>query len=269
MGLCIWNDAALADRSHYGRMGHIVGDSWGRGFGLGVFAENMPPDHPMYRFRSAPSMAETVFVDHGRADRLCYTEIAANDPQAPTKIRERIRARVIRSGDVVFVEDAGDHESDPAAREAMLLELRAAVTERHDITCVLQTTPDYAAAPNEQWDTVFGARTMNQAIRDAARADIAQVGQTLLLDLDPVMDWWKTWIYGQHGLPAFRDPWHPNEWGQLLWVGEMLKAGGWRGLASCVTAQTIAAVNTGYTWYGSPYMTDAQARLYAAQALLR
>ena len=269
MGLCPWNDAALADRPVYGRMGHILGDSWGRGYALGVFAEQVPSTHPLFRFRSAPAMAESVFVDNGRPDRFCYTEIAANDPLAATKLRERIRGRAIRSGDVVFVEDAGDHECDPDLREAMLTEIRAAVTERHDITCVLQTTPDYATATNEQWDTVFCTRTMNQAIRDAALADIAQVGQTLLLDLDPKMDWWKTWIAGQHAILAYRDLIHPNEWGQAFWVGEMLKAGGWRGLTSCVTAQTIAAGNPSYLWNGSPYMTEAVARAYMTQALLR
>jgi hypothetical protein len=269
MGLCPWNDAALADRSAFGRMGHILGDSWGRGYALGVFAETVPASHPVYRFRSAPSMAETVFVDNGSADRFCYTEIATNDPLAPDKVRQRIRDRVIRSGDVVFLEDAGDHECDSNVRYDMLRELRAAVTERHDITCVLITTHDYSCTLNEQWDTVFVSTTMNQAVRDAALANVAQVGQTLLLDLDPKMDAWKNEAYGQRLLPVYGDNIHPNIWGQLFWTGEMLKVGGWRGMTSCLTAQSIAALNTGYTHYGSPYMGGGQTEIYVRQCLLR
>lgn len=269
MGYCPWNDLALADRSHYGRMGHLVGDSWSRGYALGVFAEAVPPSHPMYRLRSPAAMAETVFADNGRPDRFCFTGIAPNVAQAPDLIRERIRNRVIRSGDVVFVLDAGDHNQDPGLYATSLAAIRDAVTGRHDITCVLMTTPDYSTTPAMQWDTPFNGQTMNQAIRAVATADVPSVGQTLLLDLDPKMDTWKQLIYGQHLLPAFLDPIHPNFWGQALWTGEMLKAGGWRGLTSCVTAQTIAAVNPGYTFYNSPYMTDPQARTYMATALLR
>jgi hypothetical protein len=250
-----------------------VGDSWWRGYGLGVFGDQVPANHPVFRLRSPSSMAELILTDNGRPhDRLCQVGGAAvNLDGTADLLRRRLRDGIIRAGDVVFLEDAGDHSGNPDEYEARLLELRAAITERHHVTCVMMTTPDYVTDPALQWDyPLVGGRTMNDAIRAAARADLDQVGQTLLLDHNATMDWWRIYAYGQHGLPMMLpDGIHTSLWGQLLWVGDMLRVAGWRGLTNLSTITSIFSANPGYTYYGSQYANPSVVQQYVTYCVAR
>lgn len=128
-----WYSALLNDRGRHDRIIHLYGDSIFHGWALRDFPEALDPAHPLYAFRSIPSMANAALQDNGCTVRFAYGGAAIGDPAAPQTIRDRIAAGVIRSGDVVVFEDAGSHGSDPAAYCAQWQALRAAAGDRHDI----------------------------------------------------------------------------------------------------------------------------------------
>ena len=243
--------------------------------GLRDFPEALDPAHPLYAFRSIPSMANAALQDNGCTVRFAYGGAAIGDPAAPQTIRDRIAAGVIRSGDVVVFEDAGSHGSDPAAYCAQWQALRAAAGDRHDITVVMMSMFDYLTNPElmpaYQYDVAIGGMTMNQATYAAARADLGCIGQTLWLDMNAKMDQWRNSALNGDGVNVIHpDGIHPNVWGQMLMVGEIMKAVGLRPyIADVPSAMALAQANYLALAYGGPNFTANRAREYAKHCLMR
>ncbi len=262
MSLCIFNDEIVANRNKYDKVVHLVGDSISRGYALGVFADGVPSNHPYYILRSIPSMANSVLANSNSPHRLCY--------MSGTDVRARFRDGVIRSGDVVIFEDAGEHGSDPVAYKQMIANLRAAITDKHNVTAVFMSMFDYYPVPNFQYDTPFNGKTINQATYEAATEDTNHVGQTLFLDMNSLMDGWKASSEGQQGVPIILDGIHPNVWGQMFMTGEYLKIAGLRPyLTNASDLYNVIYANWQTFAYGSPYFTQNRAIEYANFCIYR
>ena len=232
------HDAVAADRSAYGRVIHLFGDSISRGFALDVYGETILETEPLYPYASIRATVNWVFQTN---DRLPHDvavfggTLGDRDGSAWPGIRERIRDGVIRSGDIVFVQDAGDHQiiGTPDDYEAWWAEVRRIFTERHDITLVMTSTADYCHTANlgcmaeHQFDRVFGSRTYNEAMHAAATADRGYVGQTLWLDMNALMDAKRDEVLAEYGVDIILpDGIPPNVWGQPYMTGLYLKVSG-------------------------------------------
>lgn len=268
----------LVDRDRRGRVIHLYGDSIARGYGLGIFADQVDQPHPLYELRSIGSTANIVLAENGRKDVFAYGGAAIVEGETTAEvIRERVASGVIRSGDVVVIEDAGKHSCDPGDYADKIADLREAITEQHDITAIFMTMFDYpdgsnlASNPDYQYDLPFGGETINQAIAEAVTEDRDYVGQSRLLDMNARMDQWRSSALAIDGVPVMRpDGIHPNVWGQMRMAGEILKAAGLRPyLSTTESVQTIARVNYQALAYGAAGFTASRAAAYASNCLLR
>jgi hypothetical protein len=251
-----WFSGLVASRT--ARAIVLFGDSISRGYALGGFAD-VPElaTHPLYEFRSIASMGNPALRENGRPEVIAYAGNAVREPSAPARVQSLISDGVIRRGDVVFIEDAGDYARFSPQYRDELIALRRAVVEREAVTCVLMTMFDYSSDPAFQFDTKDAAgMTRNDAIRAAAAADIPHVGDTILLDMNAKMDEWRTSALGQDGVDVIHaDGIHPNVWGQMFMTGEILKAAGVGYLATINSAASLAQANWDVLRYGSPYWT--------------
>lgn len=269
--------AAAAEGST--RTVHFYGDSISRGYAVGEFEP--PTTHPLYLFRSPASMLQAVLDANGIGDRAEYgTWLIGARPLAdraetsyrPEYIREAFASGTIRPNDVVVLEDAGPHGGDPDWYRATLTSLRAEITEHHDVTCLIVSTPDYPPAPPEcQWDRPLnGAVSMNQAVKEAALLDRPSMGRTVLIDLDAVMDARRATSIATDGVDLMhRDGIHFNVWGQLLFVGLVLHAAGYSDrIATLEPIAATAAAHSGSLAYGASAFSADRARQYVDWLLL-
>lgn len=280
-GVDPWYQTLISDRGRYAKAIHLYGDSIARGYALKQFADEVSSSHPMYGFRSIAAMANALLADNGLPHVVAYgglalTYVDGGYVSGAATIRARVSSGVIRSGDVVVIEDAGEHSCDPDEYEALMLDVRRAVTERHDVTCILMSMFDYQVPPNSlppqyQFDYPFGGRSMNDATRAAAAAQIAAVGQTLYLDMNAIMDQWRGSAMRADGVEVMHpDGIHPNVWGQMRMTGEILKAAGLRPYLSVdITNRALARANYQALAYGSSSFTASRAEAYSTYCLLR
>lgn len=259
----------LTDRRRFGRVIHLYGDSIFHGWALGQFADDTPPTHPLHAFRAPASMANLILEENGVRTRFAYGGVAIGDPASPDLLRSRAEAGVIRAGDVVALEDAGDHNEDPGSYEKEWQALRAAVTDRQAVTAVLMSMFDYHPDPRYQYDAPFGGVTMNQAIRAAARAR-GGPGKCVWLDMNAAMDAWRSFAQASDGVAVMHeDGIHPNVWGQMLLSGELLKVAGLRPHIRTVgSVVTAARRNYPALAYGSATFTADRAESYTRRCLL-
>ncbi len=245
--------AVAADRSAVGRVIHLYGDSISRGYALGQFGETVPSlsggsANPLYPFGSIRATANWILQINNRLphDVFVYGGSFANQyGSLLSNIAQRIKDGVIRSGDVVIVEDAGDHDwiGTPDDYEAWWADIRRTITERHDITLVMMSMFEYchsgnfACDPANQYDHPVGGRTYNEATEAAAKADQHYVGQTLWVDMNALMDAKRAEVLATYGVDIMlADGVHPYIWGQNFMAGIYLKVSGARLHVSTVEA---------------------------------
>jgi hypothetical protein len=243
---------------------HLCGDSIARGFGLGTFASKVPPSHPLYVFRAIWSMGNVVLEENNIAARIAHVPIGLQDGSPPWELLERVSRRTIRSGDWVFFEDAGPHGSEPDEYESnwngMLQSAAGPGIHR-----ALLTMFDYPPAPLEaRYDVSFKGRTMNDVNRAAAQANGA-----VLVDSNKSMDAWVAFARQTDGASVMHpDGVHPNVWGQLRMLKDLLITAGLRSsLRTVASLQSPAAANYRLLAYGAPAWTPQRARAYCASLL--
>ena len=285
-------DTVLLNRGAVDRVIHIYGDSISRGYGTGVFSDEMSPSDPLYAFRSIWSAINLTLADNS------LLTFDTTDPEKIVKgkwlsahmgpaigttgtaalIESRVKAGTIRAGDIVVFEDAGDHGSNPADYQAEWEALRLAVAGKHNVTVIMMTMFDYIdpanthLMPSCQYDVSIGGVTMNAATIAAYNADLGCVGQTILIDMNARMDKWKTDAFNLHNVAVMNpDGIHPNVWGQMLMAGEIIKACGLLPyISSTATCEAVAAANYAALAYGGGVAFDSsRSASYAKFCLLR
>lgn len=274
----------IANRSQYGKVVHLRGDSISRGFALGQFEDDplnpLDPNHPLFAFRSMASMANWALdVNNRPTDRVAYA-----GPIDAADIAFRIAQGTVQPGDVIVLEDAGFVTCGTAAYYTFLKDARAAAAQA-GITCLMLTTPDYLpAGQNEpaQFDLPHSSGpsdsgTLNDIWRRAATfgADAVSAsgsafhaGVTRLIDMNAILDSKRASALAQDGVDLFRnDAIHPNVWGQMRYVQHIMAAAGLRQYITDVTPlQDLAAANWEALGYGStdPDWNANRARTYVA-----
>lgn len=270
--------AAIANRAQYGRLIHFYGDSIARGYGLGVFADQVDPAHPLYAFRSVASMANWALEINGRSERVAYCGGIST-----TAITARISAGVIQAGDMVVLEDAGDYAAGPNSYYANVMWPARQAAAQSGVTVVMMSMFEYCHDGNMacgtafQYDTAIGAQgTLNDATRRAAlvaangnASGSVLPGVTRFIDMNWVMDSWRSSALSVDGVDVMlSDGVHPNVWGQMKMAREILGVAGLRSyLANVDPIQDLAEAHYADLAYGSATFTGSRARAYVAANL--
>ncbi len=287
----VQGDALCVDvvkhRNDHGAIVHLFGDSIARGRALDNYEDGDRPldaRHPLYRFRSIASTANWALEHNGRPERFAYC--GAIDAEL---IASRVASGVIRAGDTVVLEDAGNYQPGVAAYYRFLLDARHAA-EAPGVTVVMMTMFDYCVGSNmacanadAQYDRPRrngpdDTGTLNAATRGAAtvrvspqrgRARGRQPGRTVLIDMNAIMDDWRSTALTADGVTVMdNDGVHPNVWGQMKMTQHILAAARLRPYITDVDPlQDLAEENHPALSYGSTTFSPARARVYVAEML--
>lgn len=269
----------VANRDSYAKVIWLYGDSISRGFATGTFTDLMSPTDPLFQFASIANMADMALSENGVINQAIVV-YAGNISAAD--IGAKFASGLIRSGDVVVVEDAAVPSASiattPDQYRDWWLTIRDAATRYHDVTLVMMTMFDYchdgnlACTTTNQFDTVqSGGKTWNDAIREAASADPDDyVGQTLLIDMNAAMDNWRSSALSLDGIDVMHgDGIHPNVWGQMKMVGLILRTCGLRYMINTVeTMKALASANIATLKYGVSSFTASRATVYVPYLML-
>lgn len=271
---------ALENRSSLGRVIHLYGDSISRGDALGTFPDLLDPAHPLYAFRSIPSTANWALMHNNRPERFAYCGNIN-----PTSIANRIASGVIRSGDMIVLEDAGDVSSTLGAYYTAMWNARVAASTA-GVTIVMMTMFEYchdgnlACGADLQWDLPrysgpSNAGTLNDVLRRVGTVTTNPLtgqglpGSTVLIDMNWVMDSWRNSALSIDGVDVILpDGVHPNVWGQMKMVQHLFAAAGLRQyIVNVDPMQDLAEAHYTDLAYGSATFTGARARVYVAANL--
>jgi hypothetical protein len=272
-------DAMISDRGAFGMVVHLYGDSISRGIALGKYesgSDPLNPTDPLYAFRSIESTANWALELNARSERFVYCGNIK-----PEVIKARIRSGIIRAGDTIILEDAGDYVDGPDSYYQFWLDARRAASE-DGVALVMMTMFDYCENDNQacamQFDAPVGGQgTLNDAIRRAANVSAnpvrpdghTQSGNLHFIDMNWVMDAWRRSALSIDGVDVMRrDGVHPNVWGQMKMTQHYLVAAG---LSPYVTEvgplEELAEQNAAVLAYGAPTFTGSRARTYVASML--
>ena len=272
-------DAMIRDRDSFGAVAHLYGDSISRGAALGKFEDGsdpLDPAHPLYAFRSIEATANWALEHNGRNERFVYCGNII-----PRVIKARVASGLIRPGDVIILEDAGDYAEGPRSYYQFWSSTRRALSES-SITLVMMTMFDYCEDGNlacsMQFDAIVGTQgTLNDATRRAANITDnpvrpnghSQNGNFRFIDMNWIMDDWRRSALTIDGVDVMsRDGVHPNIWGQMKMTQHYLIAAGLdRYIVDVSPLQDLAERNAAALAYGSTTFTGSRARAYVAAML--
>ncbi len=231
----LYNELARA-RDSYGRVIHLFGDSIMRGYGTGVFADTMQESDKLYVLRSPASMINIIANENALQIFAAYggpIGLPENCADGAARIKQLSDALIIRPGDIVVIEDAGDHNGNVKQYEACMRKLRAAVVRLKSVTLLLMTVFDATVERYRErgfpwhmksFDLPFKGYSHNDAIIRAASTP-QDKGRTLLIDIDRILDRVRAYnllLYDSDIL--MDDKIHLNVLGQLHLVCEILRA---------------------------------------------
>ncbi len=202
------------NRSEYGRVIHIYGDSIARGWGFGVFEYK----NPLNRIQD---IAQMLLRDNGVSKQELFFRFAWT--QDVKRISQELNSGMIKDGDVVVFEDAGPHEDNVEQRRQRFLAIKETVKKsRREVSLVLTTMFDYWPTPlyyNSEYDALIGdsGMTMNQVV-----LEIAADGYPSVLDWNKQMDQAVEALRLFGVSPMHRDGVHPNIFGNFLLAASLL-----------------------------------------------
>jgi hypothetical protein len=253
-------DAVIANRSRYGKVLWLFGDSIYRGTALRKYSDRYTRAEievePLWPFRAPCSMINLAFADSGLLNDgdfdiireaefiACFAgDVGQPGPLEKTlaRIRSLQNSRAIRASDAMVFLNAGPHTSDPDLYEAQWIELRKLATAVSGVTMYICDTFDNLTKqmgrkkgdqPVESfmyevpWTSPSGrSRTHNQATRDAVAFPLETPGRTELLELATVIKDWHAESLATTGVPIYMaDGIHLNVWGQMRLAGRHLRA---------------------------------------------
>jgi hypothetical protein len=268
---------ATTNRAALGRVVFMFGDSISRGYGLGVFADNpaLTSAHPLWVFRSIAATANAALAANSRNERFAYC-----GGLSATDIGDLITANVIKSTDLVIVEDAGDYAGTVNDYYSLMFGVRVA-TAGAGVPVAFITMFDYCESANmacsidAEYDKIRTGGTWNDATRRAATITnnpvfgSAFAAPTSLIDMNWLMDVWRGAAIGTDGVDVMNtDGVHPNVWGQLKMTQHYLAVAGLlQHIADIDALQDVAEANYSSLAYGSLTFTSSRARDYVAALL--
>lgn len=202
------------NRSEYGRVVHIYGDSIARGWGFGIFEYK---NH----LNRIQDIAQMLLRDNGVSEQELFFRFAWS--QDVKRISQELSSGMIRDGDIIVFEDAGPHEDNVEQRRERFLTIEEAVKgSGREVSLILTTMFDYWPTPpyyNSEYDALIGdsGMTMNQVV-----LEIAADGYPSVLDWNKQMDQAVEALRLFGVSPMHRDGVHPNIFGNFLLATSLL-----------------------------------------------
>lgn len=212
----------VRERATFGTLIHFYGDSIMRGFGFHDYA------HPSFLNRIPDTVGVLL-----KASGLTPATVAPRYPgtQDPGAIWADVYLGLVRPGDSVVWEDAGQHFDDlEAYRKWVELVSFAAFSGKKpqdgkpgaEVRLVFTTTADYDPPPayyNSQYSIPVGKS--DRSINDVIRSEAGRSG-ALLLEWKALMD--RALVLVQpYGVPLMHpDGVHPNHFGNYLYAASLL-----------------------------------------------
>lgn len=229
------------NRDSFQRVVHMRGDSFMRGYGLGIFPDQATEeqrDTPYWKYRSPAS----TFNEFAPPGIVAGYAGASGQPDSfqlddvEGEIRQQIRDRIIRAGDVVVFEDAGLQYGSPREYLKNWRRLRY-VFSRAQVTLVFVTAPDRikgetvggVSAALYSFNHQFAGLSHNDAIRIAAENDT-------LVDLARLIDTAEK----EGRTPMHRDMIHINVEGQCILVKALFEKLSIHSNGDCLSYHPIA-----------------------------
>ena len=264
-----YNELARA-RDSYGRVIHLFGDSIMRGYGTGVFADTMQESDKLYVLRSPASMINIIANENALQIFAAYggpIGLPENCADGAARIKQLSDALIIRPGDIVVIEDAGDHNGNVKQYEACMRKLRAAVVRLKSVTLLLMTVFDATVERYSErgfpwhmksFDIPFKGYSHNDAIIRAASTP-QDKGRTLLIDIDRILDRVRAYNLLLYDFDILMDDKiHLNVLGQLHLVCEILRAAGlYRDDLRLAGIEEVAIANAEKLGLTSPSLAQA------------
>lgn len=210
--------AAQIKRSDYQRVVHFYGDSIGRGRGLGEYEMSSSLDR-------IEDTAQLLLRDNGVSNKQLLFRYAWT--QDTGQMAAELKAGMIRDGDIIVYEDAGQHEDDIGKRRQRFLNIEKIVRDSgRKVQLVFTTMFDYQPASgfyNSNYDALVGdsGMTMNQVV-----VQVAASGSTSLLDWNEQMDSAVVALTPYGISPMLPDGVHPNALGNVLLAASLVKYAG-------------------------------------------
>ena len=236
-------NAISANRDAYKRVVHLLGDSISRGWALGTFPDVAPPEvkaSSRWPLRSPASMVNLLIADAGLngeivvafADHLGFPDDARVATQA-TKVAKLIADNVIRQGDLVVLEDAGNHPRDPDRYELQWRRVLQPLAAS-GATVIMVDMFDYITdtevggdpADTYRFSVAFkGGATGAMRSHNDATAAAARSAGVPLIPLHKRMDAYRSTALDRFKTdPIHRDGIHPNIWGQCVFAAVIAEA---------------------------------------------
>ena len=178
-----------------------VGDSFERGFSFGRFSDSVSPGHPLWDIASPAHVANLLLRANDvhvrfRAGLGGLSIGSITQANLAADVASYVAAHGLTEGDWMIFEDAGQHNSDPAAYQVAL---EGVIDAAAPMQCAVVTAFDYPAvhglSTEYQWDFSFSGTTMNQAKVAAANSRGA-----LVIDENAVMDAYRTTVLAADGV---------------------------------------------------------------------
>lgn len=201
------------NRDQFGQVVFLFGDSIMRGYALGFFpdkATEVQKKDPLWSERSPASMLLQKGITATYSSFTGQPDVAS---EAASRISNLIDQNIIRSGDVVVMEDAGRHSSDPLSYFDNWLTVGREF-QRANVTLVMMTIPDKIQAAElggqsadlYRYSVDFNGLSHNDSTRIAAHVLGAR-----LIDLKALIDTAGPSALHEDGI-------HPNVKGQKILI---------------------------------------------------
>ncbi|MDR9813119.1 SGNH/GDSL hydrolase family protein [Rhizobium hidalgonense] len=211
-----------ANRDGFGQVVFLFGDSFMRGYALGFFPDQATEEQKQRADWSLRSPAAMLEAKGYVAAYSSFIGQPDNAVAAAARIKDLVKRRIIRGGDVVVMEDAGLHDGNPISYFDNWL-LVGRELQKSGAVMVMMTIPDnitvptLGGQPSDQfrYSVDFGGVSHNDATVFAAHLLGAK-----LIDFKAAVE-----NVQKSGRIALReDGIHPNIEGQQLLVDAIVQA---------------------------------------------
>ncbi|MBY3543682.1 SGNH/GDSL hydrolase family protein [Rhizobium laguerreae] len=208
-----------ADRDHYGQVIFTFGDSIMRGWALAFFPDEATPEQrrsPQWELRSPSSMLRA------RGFMAVYAGASGQPDEADDaagRIGDLVKRNIIRSGDVVVLEDAGRHNNDPLDYFDNWLKIGMAA-RASGAKLIMMTIPDAIKADTlggEPADRYRYSVEFNGLSHNDATSFAANALQATLIDYKALMLAATVPVLHDDGI-------HPNVAGEEIMVDAIIDA---------------------------------------------
>lgn len=215
-GTCSNNLSKFTDIDQYeNQVIHFYGDSIAQGVIFYKCEDEINIDQ-LKPFNRIQDLANILLIENGITPNMLRVRYARS--QDVKRMQTELSLGIIKDGDIILFEDAGQHENNVTSRRKKFIDIKRVIEKSgRDVTLILTTMFDYKPSqeyPDSEYDIIVGnsGLTMNDVVRS-----IASDGLCSLLDWNKEMDLAVEVLNRKFRIsPMYPDGIHPNAFGKLL-----------------------------------------------------